>query len=251
MNRAPSPSRAAGGVSFADFRRRYVEGAEPLPYDSVLPLAGMRRVVERYRAPRLGINSFGDSTGLRITAVTPGSAFALAGGQVGDTLLVVGGIDVRQDPEFDQFRLGQEVHQDRIDAHQVGRPHEGRTVMKTNRPASFVAGDQVGQLAQAMRGRRMPKIARTDADGRYDLTGLLVGSEGTLGIITRAVVRLTPLSAAKKDLFNNNGKKQQEKQAEDDAESNSQQPQPCKQFFEIPINGHGTPAQPAGSCRRR
>ena len=97
-------SRAAGGVSFADFRRRYVEGAEPLPYDSVLPLAGMRRVVERYRAPRLGINSFGDSTGLRITAVTPGSAFALAGGQVGDTLLVVGGIDVRQDPEFDQFR---------------------------------------------------------------------------------------------------------------------------------------------------
>ncbi len=33
-------ARAAGGKSFADFERRYIDGREPFPYDSVLPLAG-------------------------------------------------------------------------------------------------------------------------------------------------------------------------------------------------------------------
>jgi predicted metalloprotease with PDZ domain len=34
-------SRAAGGRSFEDFRRRYIDGREPMPVDSILALAGL------------------------------------------------------------------------------------------------------------------------------------------------------------------------------------------------------------------
>lgn len=38
--------------------------------------------------------------------------------------------------------------------------------------------------------------SRTDDSPGYDLRGLLIGSEGTMGIVTRAVVRLVPLAPA-------------------------------------------------------
>ena len=37
-------SRMAGGRSFDDFARRYVDGREPMPFESVLPLAGLQMV---------------------------------------------------------------------------------------------------------------------------------------------------------------------------------------------------------------
>ncbi|HTT68799.1 MAG TPA: hypothetical protein VMF70_12300 [Gemmatimonadales bacterium] len=96
--------RAAGGRSFADFYRRYVDGRDSLPYDSVLSLAGIHFAARSYRAPRIGISTAGDSGGLRVTAVVPGSAYAAGGGQVGDTIVTVGGVDVRKDPSFEEFR---------------------------------------------------------------------------------------------------------------------------------------------------
>jgi len=97
-------SRAAGGRSFAEFYRRYVDGRDSLPYDSVLGLAGIHFAVRSYRAPRVGISTAGDTASLHVTALVPGGAYAAGGGQVGDTIVSLGGVDVRKDQSFETFR---------------------------------------------------------------------------------------------------------------------------------------------------
>lgn len=97
-------SRAAGGKSFADFNTKYVDGREPFPYATVLPLAGFRFQVDTIREPRLGVSSAPDSSGVRVADVQPGSPADAAGIRAGDYLIQVGDIPVR-DPSFgEQFR---------------------------------------------------------------------------------------------------------------------------------------------------
>jgi predicted metalloprotease with PDZ domain len=98
-------SRLAGGKSFADFNRRYVDGREPFPWDSILPLAGLRSVADSVREPRLGIASTMDSAGnVKIMQVEPGSAAAAADLQPGDVLVSLAGIPVTADDFGAQFR---------------------------------------------------------------------------------------------------------------------------------------------------
>jgi predicted metalloprotease with PDZ domain len=95
-------TRAAGGKSFDDFYRRYVDGREPFPYADVLPLAGLHLRADTARVARLGTRTVPDSSGVRVAAVTPGSSAADAGVAVGDHLLKVGDVDVR-DPNFGEL----------------------------------------------------------------------------------------------------------------------------------------------------
>jgi predicted metalloprotease with PDZ domain len=97
----PEVSRAAGGRPFTDFDRRYVDGREPFPFDSVLPLAGIKAVMDTVREPRLGIQSTADSTGIIVAGLVPGGAAQEAGLQVGDRLLALGDLSIT-DPEFGQ-----------------------------------------------------------------------------------------------------------------------------------------------------
>jgi predicted metalloprotease with PDZ domain len=98
-------SRVAGGKSFADFNRRFVDGREAFPWDSILPLAGLRVVSDSVREPRLGIASTMDSAGnVRIMQVEPGSAAATADLQPGDVLVSLAGIPVTADDFGVQFR---------------------------------------------------------------------------------------------------------------------------------------------------
>lgn len=97
-------SRAAGGKSFAAFERCCIDGRAPFPWDSVLPLAGLRLATDSLQVPRLGINVNQDSAGIRIMAVQPGGAAAEAGLQPGDILLEVGGISTGAPDVFEQFR---------------------------------------------------------------------------------------------------------------------------------------------------
>jgi len=97
-------SRAANGKSYTDFYARYVDGRDPFPYGSVLPLAGLRLLRDTINEPRVGIGTVQDSSGVHVTQVVPLSSADAAGVQLGDLLLAVGGISAA-DPTFsEQFR---------------------------------------------------------------------------------------------------------------------------------------------------
>lgn len=98
-------SRAAGGRSFASFYERFVDGRDSLPYDAVLPLAGMHLRTETTKVPRMGVSTRSDSAGFsRVMALVPDGAFAAAGVEVGDTVISVGGIDQKTDATGEEFR---------------------------------------------------------------------------------------------------------------------------------------------------
>jgi predicted metalloprotease with PDZ domain len=90
-------SRAAGGRAFSAFNERYIDGREAFPWDSILPMAGLRS--RREHVPRLGVSTQPDSAGVAVAAVEPGSAAAAAGVRAGDYLLAVGDIAV-EDQDF-------------------------------------------------------------------------------------------------------------------------------------------------------
>jgi predicted metalloprotease with PDZ domain len=97
-------SRTAGGKSFTEFARRYVDGREPLPVDSVLLLAGLRAKSDTIREPRLGIATGTDSTGVFVTQLSPTGAAAAAGARSGDRFVSIGDVMISNDDSFDAFR---------------------------------------------------------------------------------------------------------------------------------------------------
>jgi predicted metalloprotease with PDZ domain len=96
--------RAANGKSFTDFYTRYINGREPFPYDAVFPLAGLRLMRDTINEPRVGIGTVQDSAGVHVTQVVPGSSAQVAGVQVGDVLVAVGGFNVGDPTWAEQFR---------------------------------------------------------------------------------------------------------------------------------------------------
>ena len=91
-------TRAANGRSFDDFRRRYVDGREPYPWDAALRTVGLR--IQRDSAPRIGVSTAPDADGaVRVMEVAPGSAAASAGVRTGDVMIRVGDVAV-DDPDF-------------------------------------------------------------------------------------------------------------------------------------------------------
>jgi len=98
-------SRAAGGKKFEAFNDHYIDGRDPFPWDSVLPLAGIRMVTDSSQVPRLGIMFSGvDSIGAIIQQIVPDGAAAEAGVQAGDRLQEIGGFSVLDPSAFEQFR---------------------------------------------------------------------------------------------------------------------------------------------------
>jgi predicted metalloprotease with PDZ domain len=90
-------SAAANGKSFAQFNAHYIDGREPFPWDSILPLAGLR--ARQDRVPRLGVMTQPDPSGIMVANVQEGSAAANAGVKPGDYLVSVGDIPV-EDQQF-------------------------------------------------------------------------------------------------------------------------------------------------------
>jgi predicted metalloprotease with PDZ domain len=90
-------SAAANGKSFAQFSAHYIDGREPFPWDSILPLAGLR--ARQDRVPRLGVMTQPDPNGIMVANVQEGSSAANAGVKPGDYLVSVGDIPV-EDQQF-------------------------------------------------------------------------------------------------------------------------------------------------------
>jgi predicted metalloprotease with PDZ domain len=93
-------SRAAGGQSFEDVYRRYIDGREPYPWDELLSLIGLELSVDTVPRPLIGVFSGQDSAGVYVQGLTQGGAAEAAGVQAGDYLLQVGEVDVAQSDDF-------------------------------------------------------------------------------------------------------------------------------------------------------
>jgi predicted metalloprotease with PDZ domain len=97
-------SRAANGKSYTDFYTRYIDGRDPFPYGTVLPLAGLRLMRDTINEPRVGIGTVEDTAGVHVTQVVPMSSADAAGVLPGDLLLAVGGISAKDPTWSEQFR---------------------------------------------------------------------------------------------------------------------------------------------------
>ena len=91
--------KVAGG-SFEEFFQRYVAGAEPLPYQQLLALAGLELKTEERRRRTLGFVAGRDGTGLLVVrSVDPDSSAAQAGLRVNDVIVNWNRSEPPTDPE--------------------------------------------------------------------------------------------------------------------------------------------------------
>jgi predicted metalloprotease with PDZ domain len=89
---------------FAEFARRYVDGRDPVPVDSILALAGLRVEKRVISEPRLGAMMQDDSSGVSIASLAPGGSADAAGARVGDRVLSVGDVRTTKTESFGAFR---------------------------------------------------------------------------------------------------------------------------------------------------
>ena len=93
--------REAGMPDVDGFYQRYINGREPLPYETVFAKAGIAVARQTQSSPFLGLNAQpGDSSKLVVQGVVPGSAAEAAGLEPGDVLLKVGEIETRPDEDW-------------------------------------------------------------------------------------------------------------------------------------------------------
>jgi predicted metalloprotease with PDZ domain len=133
-------TRAAGGRSFEEFAARYIDGREPFPWDTVLPLAGLRLATDSINEPRVGVSTSTDTTGTLVLEVVPGSMADAAGVQVGDHLLRVGEIDASTEDYGAQYR-------ERYAATAVGTPIV-IVVRRNNRELSLAGQFQLARRVE-------------------------------------------------------------------------------------------------------
>jgi predicted metalloprotease with PDZ domain len=91
--------KVAGG-SFEEFFQKYVAGAEPLPYEQVLALAGLELKTEERRRTTLGFVARREGAGpMIVRSVDPDSSAAQAGLRANDAILSWNGSEPPADPE--------------------------------------------------------------------------------------------------------------------------------------------------------
>ena len=104
VTQAITPGRPA--ITVAEVRRRYIEGRDPMPWATIVPLAGLRLEHDTMHVVRVGMSLAADSAagGMRVTRVVPNGTAALAGLQAGDILLTLGDVAATDNGSPEQFR---------------------------------------------------------------------------------------------------------------------------------------------------
>jgi len=74
----------ASGTQLQDFYRKYITGTEPLPYDELLPKAGLKVVEGSEKKRVLGADAVREGDGLKLTSITPKQSAEAMGLRVGD-----------------------------------------------------------------------------------------------------------------------------------------------------------------------
>ena len=91
--------------SIAGVRRRFIEGRDPFPWDTILPLAGSRTAQDTMQVVRLGVSTATDSQGgVRVMYVAPHSAADTAGIKTGDRMTQLGDVAIQDPSSFEAFR---------------------------------------------------------------------------------------------------------------------------------------------------
>ena len=103
-------SAAANGKSFAAFNARYIDGREPFPLDSILPLAGLRAAQER--VPRLGVLTQQDANGVVVRERAVEGALGRGGGRQTRRLSRLGRRHRRRGPAV-RRQAAREIRRDR------------------------------------------------------------------------------------------------------------------------------------------
>jgi predicted metalloprotease with PDZ domain len=160
-------SRAAGGRSFADFARRYVDGRKPYPWDTVLPLGGFRLNVERTVQPGIGVALSEDEGGRRVMDVGVRSGAEAAGIKVGDYIVTIGGLSI-SDPGF-PIKFS--------DAHQTAAP--GALIPVVIRRGSQQLTLNVAGRFNALEARRLTMDPRASPKAVRVREGILKGTTGS------------------------------------------------------------------------
>jgi predicted metalloprotease with PDZ domain len=134
--------REVGMPDVDGFYQRYVNGREPLPYESVFPKAAIAVTRATISNPFLGVNAQpGDAGKLVVQGVVPGSAAEAAGLEPGDVLLKVGEIETRPDEDWavkfrDRYR-GQSGSPLTLAVVRAGQPMTLTTQVRERTAASF------------------------------------------------------------------------------------------------------------------
>lgn len=95
------------GSDFSPFFKRYIAGTDPLPYEKILPAAGLELKigVRPDSSPSLGVLTEPAETGLKIDAVRPGSPAERAGLSRDDILISVDQLSLVGDALGDRLRM--------------------------------------------------------------------------------------------------------------------------------------------------
>jgi predicted metalloprotease with PDZ domain len=96
-------SQYAGGKSFATVNRRFIEGREPYPWDSVLAFAGLKMVTDSTRDLLFGLQPTLDTSGVHVLYVAPGGPTDRAGIKQGDVIVSLGDLVLGKYASFEDL----------------------------------------------------------------------------------------------------------------------------------------------------